>query len=206
MCILLLVEKNETLKELDFMGKVTIEKNLFGFPWVQTILGTHLKGKANFMALDWLTRTNYNPPLLGVCVNKVNASCGAVIDTGEFSVNLPSEDMLEVTDYVGIVSGKSVDKSDLFELFYGELKHAPMISKCKLTMECKVTNTVELPTNYFFIGEIINIFVDEDALSDGKPDIKTIKPFVLTMPDNRYWSIGEVIGKAWDAGKSLKKL
>ncbi|MEO5357824.1 MAG: flavin reductase family protein [Nitrospirae bacterium YQR-1] len=187
------------------MAKITIEKNLFCFPWTQTILGTHLNGKTNFMALDWLTRTNYNPPLLGVCVNKVNASCGAVIETGEFSVNLPSEDMLEVTDYVGIVSGKRVDKSNVFEVFYGELKHAPMITQCQLTMECKVTNTVELPSNYFFIGEIINIFVEESSLSDGKPDIKKIKPFVLTMPDNRYWSIGDVIGKAWDAGKSFKK-
>jgi hypothetical protein len=24
------------------------------------------------------------------------------------------------------------------------------------------------------------------------------------MPDNRYWTIGECIGKAWDAGKVLR--
>ena len=32
-----------------------------------------------------------------------------------------------------------------------------------------------------------------------------IKPFVLTMPDNRYWALGECIGKAWQEGKILKQ-
>jgi len=47
------------------MGKISIEKNLFCLPWTQTILGTHLEGRVNFMALDWLTRVNYKPPMLG---------------------------------------------------------------------------------------------------------------------------------------------
>ena len=42
-------------------------------------------------------------------------------------------------------------------------------------------------------------------MSDGKPDVQKIKPFVLTMPDNRFWAIGECVGKAWDAGKVLRK-
>lgn len=34
-------------------------------PLDQTLLGTHVNGKANFMALDWLTRVNYQPAMLG---------------------------------------------------------------------------------------------------------------------------------------------
>jgi flavin reductase (DIM6/NTAB) family NADH-FMN oxidoreductase RutF len=186
------------------MEKATIKKDLFCLPWTQTILGTHYEGKANFMALDWLTRVNYQPPMLGICVNKMHASNTAVRDTGEFSVNVPSTDMVEITDYTGLVSGKRADKSGLFEVFYGELKAAPMIKTCPITMECKVVQTVELPTNTFFIGEIVNIYSEERFLTDGNPDVKKINPFVLTMPDNRFWSIGECVGKAWDAGKSLR--
>jgi flavin reductase (DIM6/NTAB) family NADH-FMN oxidoreductase RutF len=186
------------------MEKATIKKDLFCLPWTQTILGTHYEGKANFMALDWLTRVNYQPPMLGICVNKMHASNTAVRDTGEFSVNVPSTDMVEITDYTGLVSGKRADKSGLFEVFYGELKAAPMIKTCPITMECKVDQTVELPTNTFFIGEIVNIYSEERFLTDGNPDVKKINPFVLTMPDNRFWSIGECVGKAWDAGKSLR--
>jgi flavin reductase (DIM6/NTAB) family NADH-FMN oxidoreductase RutF len=185
------------------MKKISIEKDLFCLPWTQTLLGTRLKGQINFMALDWLTRVNYQPPMLGICVNKNNASCDAIVDTQEFSVNVPNEDMVEITDYTGIVSGKKVDKSSLFQVFYGDLKAAPMITSCPLTLECKLIKTVDLPTNKFFIGEIVNIYSEEQFLTEGKPDIKKIKPFLLTMPDNKFWSIGETIGKAWSDGIHL---
>lgn len=181
------------------------QKNHFCLPWAQTILGTHLKGKVNFMALDWVTRVNFKPAMIGICVNKVNASHEAILDTGEFSINLPSVEMIEVTDYTGLVSGKRVDKSDLFEVFYGELKAAPMISECPLSIECQVTHTVDLPTNSFFIAEITTIYTEDKCLTDGLPDIKKINPFLLTMPDNTFWSIGERIGKAWGDGKRLKR-
>jgi flavin reductase (DIM6/NTAB) family NADH-FMN oxidoreductase RutF len=187
------------------MKKVFEQKNLFCLPWTQTILGTHLNGKVNYMALDWLPRVNFKPAMLCICVNKMNGSHDAIVDTGEFSVNVPSTDMVEITDYAGLVSGKRVDKSDLFEAFYGELKTAPMIAECPLTIECKVSQTVDLPTNSFFIAEIINIYCEEDLLDDGKPDVQKIKPFVLTMPDNRFWALGKCVGRAWDAGKKIRK-
>jgi flavin reductase (DIM6/NTAB) family NADH-FMN oxidoreductase RutF len=113
--------------------------------------------------------------------------------------------MVAVTDYTGLVSAKRTDKSDLFQVFYGELQQAPMISECPLTMECRVTQRVELPTNSFFIAEIINIYCDEEFLSDGQPDVEKIKPFVLSMPDNRFWSLGTCVGKAWHEGKNFLK-
>jgi len=181
------------------------QKNLFCLPWAQTILGTHLKGKANYMALDWLTRVNFTPALLGICVNRGNASHDAIVDTNEFSINVPSVEMVGVTDYVGMVSGKRTDKSDLFEVFYGELKAAPMIKECPLNIECRVEQTVELPTNSFFIAEIINIYCDEKYTTEGTPDTAKIRPFVLTMPDNRFWSIGDCIGRAWHEGKGFRR-
>jgi flavin reductase (DIM6/NTAB) family NADH-FMN oxidoreductase RutF len=163
-----------------------------------------LDGKVNFMALDWLTRVNFNPPMLGICVNKQHASHAAILTTKEYSVNVPTVEMVEVTDFTGLVSGKRVDKSKLFEVFYGELKAAPMIIQCPITMECKVVEVVSLPTNSFFIGEIVGIFSEQRFLTEGKPDVKKVNPFLLTMPDNRFWSIGECVGKAWNAGSVLR--
>lgn len=186
------------------MSKITIEKNLFCLPWTQTLLGTHLEGRVNFMALDWLTRVNYSPAMIGICVNKMNASHSAILETKEFSINVPSADMVALTDYAGIVSGKKADKSRLFEVFYGELKSAPMITNCPVTMECRLVQTVELPTNSFFIADIVNIYTEERFMTDGKPDVKKMNPFVLTMPDNRYWAIGDCIGKAWHEGIAIR--
>lgn len=187
------------------MKKILAQKNLFCLPWTQTILGTHLNGKVNYMALDWLTRVNFKPAMLGICVNKGNASHGAILDTGEFSINVPSVEMVVVTDYTGLISGKRADKSSLFDVFYGDLQQAPMIQECPLSMECRVDQRVDLPTNSFFIAEIVNIYCDEKFFTDGTPDVSKIKPFVLTMPDNRFWSLGECVGKAWHAGKEFRK-
>ena len=61
--------------------------------------------------------------------------------------------MLEVTDYSGLVSGKTIDKSKLFELFYGRIQTAPMIGDRPLNMECRLVQAVDLPANYLFIGK-----------------------------------------------------
>jgi len=187
------------------MSKITIEKNLFCLPWTQTLLGTHVQGKVNFMALDWLTRTNFDPPMLGICVNNTHASNKAIRETGQYSINVPTVDMIALTDYCGIVSAKREDKSKLFEVYYGELKSAPLITSCPLNIECRLVQTVDLPTNTFFIGVIVNIFSEEKYLSDGKPDVKKIRPFLLTMPDNRFWSVGENVGNAWKDGAQYRE-
>jgi flavin reductase (DIM6/NTAB) family NADH-FMN oxidoreductase RutF len=116
-------------------------------------------------------------------------------------VNFPTADMVEKTDYCGLVSGKKADKSQVFEVFYGELKTAPMIRECPLCIECRLADICELPANDLFIGEIVGAYSEEQYLTDGKPDIKKMNPMVLTMPDNRYWTVGGYAGKAWGEGK-----
>jgi flavin reductase (DIM6/NTAB) family NADH-FMN oxidoreductase RutF len=187
------------------MSKITIEKNLFCLPWTQTLLGTHVNGKVNFMALDWLTRVNYQPAMLGICVNKAHASNAAIRETNEFSVNIPSVDMVGVTDYCGIVSGRKVDKSKLFDVFYGDLKSAPLIIDCPLNIECRLVQSVDLPSNTFFIGEIVNIYSEEKYIDNGKPDVRKIRPFLLTMPDNQFWAVGEQVGNAWKDGVKFRE-
>jgi flavin reductase (DIM6/NTAB) family NADH-FMN oxidoreductase RutF len=113
--------------------------------------------------------------------------------------------MVEATDYCGLVSGKTTDKSKVFEIFYGELKTAPMITECSLSLECKLVDKVDLQTNIFFIGEIIASYTEEKFLTNGKLDIKKMNPLLLTMPDNSYWTVGNYVGKAWNIGNTFKK-
>jgi flavin reductase (DIM6/NTAB) family NADH-FMN oxidoreductase RutF len=188
------------------MEKVSISEEIFAFVPItmQTILGSHVEGKANFMALAWLTRANFKPPMVGICVNKGNKSWDGILENGEFSINVPSSDMVAVTDYTGLVSAKETDKSGLFSVYYGQLKSAPLITECPVNVECKVVEQIELPTNYFFIGEVVGVHAEERFLTDGKPDPEKVRPFMLSMPDNRFWALGECIGKAWHDGKTVK--
>ncbi len=111
---------------------------------------------------------------------------------------------MEKTDYCGLVSGNKTDKSDLFDVFYGESDNIPLISECPVCMSCSLFEAVKLPFNTLYIGEPKEVFTEEKYMTDNKLDINKIKPFTLTMPDNHYWSVGKDLGKAWSIGKSLK--
>jgi flavin reductase (DIM6/NTAB) family NADH-FMN oxidoreductase RutF len=189
------------------MTKENISDKIFAFVPIttQTILGSHVRGKANFMALGWLTRCNFKPAMIAISVNQSNQSAGGILENGEFSVNVPSTDMVGITDYTGLVSAKKTDKSKLFEIFYGQLKTAPLIKACPVNVECRLVEKVELPTNYLFIGEVAGVHAEQSLLTDGHPDPKKMKPFVLSMPDNRFWGLGDCVGRAWHEGKSFKK-
>ena len=187
------------------MSRSQFKNTMFNVPTSQMILGTVHEGKPNFMALAWVTRVNFKPALFAIGVNKGHVTHDAIKETGEFSLSLPGTDMVEITDYTGLVSAKNTDKSALFDLFYGELQSAPMIRQAPLTLSCRLHTTVDLPTNTVFIGELIESWCEDECLTDGKPDMTKINPFMLSMPDNNFWALGEKVGDAWGSGKSLKK-
>lgn len=187
------------------MEKINIGNNAFILPEPQGIVGTHYQGRANFMALAWMTRVNYQPCLMAVSVNKNHATGLGIAECGEFSINIPHEGMHRETDVMGLLSGRKVDKSAFFDIHYGELKKAPLIRDCPLSMELRVVNAVEFDTNTLFVGELVGAWTEERYLTDGAPDIEKIKPLTLSMPDNHYWALGRKVGRAWHDGKPLKE-
>ena len=187
------------------MSKINLGANAYIYPMPVTLVGAMVEGRANFMAVGWVMRVNRQPPLLAVALNKAHYTPKGIRAQRSFSVNFPSADLMEKADYCGLVSGHQVDKSGLFRVFFGELEAAPLIEECPLGLECRVFDVVELPANDLFIGEIVAAYADEDCLTDGRPDILKINPLVLTMPDNNYWTVGNHAGRAWSAGKKLKK-
>jgi len=185
------------------MEKVSIGTNATICPMPITLIGSIVNNLPNFMTVAFISRVNMAPPLISMALNKGSATRGAVLETRTFSVNFPTADMVEKADYCGIVSAKKIDKSGLFEVFYGSLPKAPMIRECPLSFECNVVETHDFKTHTCFIGEIVATHLDKSCLTDGKPDPEKINPLVLTMPDNRYWTLGKPVGSAWSAGKAL---
>ena len=71
-------------------------------------------------------------------------------------------------------------------------------------MEFTLIETIPLPTNTLFLGRLEAAWTEERYLTDGHVDVEKVRPFTLTMPDNRFWAVGEQVGRAWHDGKSLK--
>ncbi|MFA6224722.1 MAG: flavin reductase family protein [Methanoregula sp.] len=186
------------------MEKIQSGQNFF-IPMPVVLVGTQVNGKDNFMTVGWCARANANPPMILCGIGNHHHTSRDIAETKTFSINIPSSALMEKTDYCGLVSGSKIDKSHVFDVFYGSLKIAPMIRECPVSLECRLIQTVPLPTNTLFIGEIAGAYADGNVLKNGKPDFLEIDPLFLTMPDNRYWTLGKYSGDAWSAGKKLIK-
>lgn len=79
-----------------------------------------------------------------------------------------------------------------------------MIEGCPLAIECRVHDIVELPTNYLVLGEAVEAYSEERFLTEDGLDIRKANLVVLTMPDNRYWTVGECLADAWEVGKHFR--
>ena len=187
------------------MDKIEVTLDAIGYPMPVSVVGATVEGKPNFLTVAWFSMVNFKPPYIMVAMGKSHYSNAGIKETGAFSVNIPSVSMAETVDYCGLVSGRKIDKSSLFEVFYGKVGNAPMIKECPYNIECKLVKTVDLPSDELFIGEIVAIYSESQFLSDGVPDMTKIKPFILNMPQTTFLDVGDDIGRAWSMGKGLIK-
>ncbi|MFX0075309.1 MAG: flavin reductase family protein [Candidatus Hermodarchaeota archaeon] len=192
------------------MAKKKITPSSYLFPRPVVLIGANVKGKPNFEAIAYVSSVEDKPPLIAIASYETHFTNRGIRENLTFSVNTPSKEIIEGTDFCGTVSGKDSDKSEVFEVFYGELGTAPMISEAPLNLECKVLKTFMLRDwtdveegHELFIGEVVNAYADGEYLTDDAPDISKIDTFTYSM--NQYWNVGEPIAKAWEIGKSFMK-
>lgn len=187
------------------MNKIKLGSKPMIYPMPVTLVGADVAGKPNFMTIAFIGVVNMNPAMVAMGANPSHFTTRGIVENRTFSINLPSKKMLEVTDYVGLFSGKTHDKSQLFTIFRGETKTAPMIEECPVNLECRLVEKLSLGgTDDLFIGEIVQTYCEEEFMTNGKPDVEKMGSFVFTMDDNRYFSLGKPIGKAWSDGKNFK--
>jgi hypothetical protein len=60
------------------------------------------------------------------------------------------------------------------------------------------------------IGEVAEVYFDEDCLTEGVPDVSKIDPIFFgpvkgqTQLSGCYWKMGDYLARAWNVGKELK--
>lgn len=176
------------------------------YPSLTTIVGTVVDGRANFLAVAHVGIMNHGQPqYLSFGINKGHHSGQGIHEHREFSVCVPGQDLAAETDYVGLVSGRNTDKSGVFELFRGELAHAPLIARCPVCMECRLDRVLDFGKHEVFIGEIAATHADEAVLRpDGGIDIARVRPLLFDFSSVKYWSLGGEVAECWSVGKALK--
>jgi len=126
-----------------------------------------------------------------------------------FTVSLADEEHVDVADFFGIASGNKID--DKFERTgYHAVKsdkvHAPIIEEFPVVMECELLEFLETEYVSGIVGKIVNVKAEEKVLSEnGKVDPVKLKALTFDQFQHGYYTTGEKIATAWNAGAELMK-
>ena len=169
------------------------------YPKPMTVIGAEVDGKVNWLVVGHTGIIGHDRVL--VSMSKNHYTNQGIRKSKKLSVNLVSREMLPKADYVGSVSGASVDKSEVFEYHWGE-NGTPVIDASPLTMECDVVDVYETVGFDNFICSIANTYAAPDVLGkDGKLDYTRLKPVLFEFPTYSYLATGEIIGKCLNLDK-----
>lgn len=183
------------------MSKTKLGPQTLLYPMPAVLVGSVVDGKPNFMTAAWCGIACMKPPALSVAIHHTRHTLKGIQEEKAFSINVPSTELVKDVDFCGIYSGKKKDKSEMFDVFYGDLETAPLIRECPINLECKMTHSLDLGSHSLVVGEIIETHVDEDCLTDGRPDPEKIDPLIFLPAVQRYGKLGELIAKAFQVGK-----
>lgn len=175
------------------MEKKNIGSKLALYPMPVTVIGAEVNGKVNWLVVAHVGIIGHDRILVSMS-NKHYTNQG-IRASKKLSVNLVSRELLPKADYVGSVSGASVDKSKVFDYHIGE-NGTPVIDASPLTMECNVVDIYESEGFDNFICAIANTYAAPDVLDEnGNLDYTRLKPVLFEFPTYSYLATGEVIGK-----------
>lgn len=136
--------------------------------------------KINFAPHGMFGQLSNDPPLLYVSVLKEHLTAQIIMKTKKFSINIANADLLEKIKYCGSISGAAKDKSNEFEVFYGQ-SEVPFVSKCPVNMCCEVYQTIETKDMYTFIGRVIEAMADEECILENVPVVTKVDPLICTI-------------------------
>ena len=163
--------------------------------------------RPNVMTAAWGGICCSKPPSVAVALRKATYTYSCLIATRAYTVSVPSKKYAAEADYFGMVSGKTVDKFKATGLTAERALnvHAPYVKEFPMVLECRVTHTLEIGLHTQFIGEILDVKVDESILgADGLPEMQLLDPFLYAAETRKYYSIGAFMGRAYDIGKGIK--
>lgn len=171
------------------------------------IIGTNNEdGSYNFAPITWVSVTHEagDGYLLVISMFGTKRTKQNVIRTGLLSVNLVSQDMLQLMDYFGTKHAGDDGKFDIaYDVSRGEVLDVPTLDASRWVYECEVTQSVETGDSTTFFCRIKNIQMDERLSPKDifDVDLTVLDPVIYS---GRYHSLGKMLGEIGDFYKADK--
>lgn len=152
-------------------------------------------GRSNLITIAWCGTVCSDPPMLSISVQKRRFSHAMLAETGEFVLNLTTEETARATDLCGVLSGRDVDKWERSGLHEepASVVSAPLVRECPVNIECRVTETLELGSHDMFLAEVVAVDADERYFDEnGRFDLDRCR--LIAYSHGEYRALGPVIG------------
>lgn len=160
-------------------------------------------GNKNIITIAWAGTVCTNPPTVSISVRPERYSYHMLEETGEFVINLTTEELVRACDYCGVTSGRDVDKFEKMQLtaFAVADSNAPAIRESPVNIACRVVKKEELGCHHMFIAEVVSVTVDDAYMNEtGKFLINELG--LVMYSHGEYFAMGEKLGKF---GYSIQK-
>ena len=188
------------------MDKIDLGPRSWLFPMPVLLIGTFSKeNKPNLMACAW--GSIYDTNQIYICLSSNHKTSKNILFTDSFTISIPTQEDMEIADYVGNISGNDEDKIAKLKLEYEKSKliNAPIFNRFLLTLECKVNKLEDDDETMYVIGDIVNIKVDSSIINESKIiDLNKFKPLVYEPSSHSYLTTTLPIGKAYEIYKKIK--
>lgn len=152
-------------------------------------------GENNLFTVAWTGTICSDPPMVSISVRPERHSYAMIRETGEFVINLTTEDLVFATDFCGVRSGRDIDKWKEMQLtpVSGKEVKAPLVKESPVNIECRVTEVKELGTHHMFLAEVVAVHADEAYMDEnGKFDLSKANPIVYSH--GTYYTMGKPLG------------
>ena len=158
---------------------------------------------SNALAVAWTGIINTVPPKTYISVRPGRHSYQLIKERGEFVINLTSADMIKALDGCGMLTGAKVDKFAKFGLIKEQASEVscPLVEQSPLSLECRVTDVIELGSHHMFLADVVAVDVDEH-LVDANGKLRLDKANLAAFAHGEYFALGKKIG---DFGFSVRK-
>ncbi|MDF2609098.1 MAG: flavin reductase domain protein FMN-binding [Lachnospiraceae bacterium] len=159
--------------------------------------------KPNIITVAWTGTICTNPAMVYISVRPERFSYDIIKETGEFVINLSSEELVKAVDYCGVKSGRNVDKFKDMQLtpVAGNIVKAPLIKEAPVNIECRVKQMLPLGSHHMIIAEVLGVHVDKEYMNkNGKFELSKARPIVYSHGE--YYGLGDLLGTF---GYSVKK-
>ena len=154
-------------------------------------------GKDNILTVAWTGTVCTNPPMAYISVRPSRYSYSMIVETGEFAINLTTEELAFATDYCGVTSGRDVDKFERCKLHKVQADEVdvPLIEESPVNIECRVREVHEYGSHTMFVADVLCVHADEKYMNEtGRFELEKSKPlayshgtyFGLTSPQGTF--------------------